>query len=432
MEFTLGDDKITPTITEHCGPNDNTLPLTIEAGHPEAFEDEDEESSDDDDSDEDDSEDENEDLIAPEPAKISTEITKVTSELTRDASDLRQYYKTLTAKQITEDVSILKIASLREAYQLIATNPKHYMSIVENYKAENLQTHLNMSVRRVEEHLLIKFKLNMSERWVEVGFFDDDNIDQETMIALKGAIEFYLKHYEEVSENRRKHIASQFDEANLGQIKLPEKKALPDDYFDPVKNPELAISHAQRISAGYVDPPHPIAGSKKATSSQADASGRSFNIGEIVNKEQAAPSPLPVDQAKKHENVFEKHIGLSSEKMFETYLTQFPPAPNVSTQPPNVSTQPPNVSTQPPTVSTQSPTQIEQLMHLVPDDAQAGFNDMVHAIREHDKMIALVSGLTAQLETQPIKYHPYIYNFLFGLISQATPASGVALYLNRK
>ena len=160
--------------------------------------------------------------------------------------DLREYYKTLDLSQVKEDIEILKIASLREAYQLIEGNCKYYLSIIENYKEYNLQNKLNMIVRRIEGHLLIKFRLNATDRWAEVAFFDEHNTDEETIRELGNIIRFYIKNTEIVSENRRKHLAAQFDEEDDTPIDVekhkPKHQAIPDDHFDPEKNPELKVT----------------------------------------------------------------------------------------------------------------------------------------------------------------------------------------------
>ena len=152
----------------------------------------------------------------------------------------------------------MKLASVKELYELIATNCKHYVAIIENYKAENLQTMFNMNVRRIDGHLLIKYKLNAIDRAIEVGFFDDSNTDEETLSELKHSIKFVLKTYDEQNTDRRRHIVAQFDDnvdASQPSESKPVKKALPDNYFDPKSNPELTVSAKQLKSAGYASVP---------------------------------------------------------------------------------------------------------------------------------------------------------------------------------
>lgn len=287
--FRLNDDlKITHQITEQCQIGNISLPYPVENNQTgqnnqtdqdknignntikiesektdneiKDEETEDNETEDDETQDEetDNEETEDEETEDEETEDDLTENDLTANDLTEnnklDCSDLRQYYKNLSQELIKEDIQLMKIADLRELYQLIASNCKHYVSIIENYKEENLQTLFNMIVRRIEGHLLIKFKLNMDERWVEVGFFDNDNTDKETMSELKTSIEFYLKNSDQIEKNRRKHLVAQFDNQNQEKSTVkdqPKKKALPDDYFNPKNNPELAVSRKQLESAGY-------------------------------------------------------------------------------------------------------------------------------------------------------------------------------------
>lgn len=200
---------------------------------------------------------------------------------TNESNLLKQYYQNLDPNSVKNDVELMKVANVTELYELIANNCQHYVSIIENYHELNLQTLFNMTIRRVEGHLIIKFKLNSNDRWVEVGFFDDHNTDEETLSELKNMIKFHLKNYDQNNQNRRQHIASQFDNDNLITCCVKEtKKALPDNYFDPKDNPELNVTQNQLKSAGYdiLPPTHNVSKNKIVTDIDND-------INEVVNNE---------------------------------------------------------------------------------------------------------------------------------------------------
>jgi hypothetical protein len=184
-----------------------------------------------------------------------------------DDDNLHAYYKGLSEADIEEVVELMKVASVRELFTLIAGDCQKYISVIEHYKKENLQTLCNVCIRRIEGHLLVKFRLNSNDRWVEVGFFDDCNTDRETLSELKTMVAYHLKNYDEIGKQRRTHIASQFDDGGdakdyaKGDAKgdskeksRPVTKVVP-DYFNPNDNPELKITERQKESAGYLKLP---------------------------------------------------------------------------------------------------------------------------------------------------------------------------------
>jgi hypothetical protein len=230
---------------------------------------------------------------------------------TIDSTNLCEYYKKLKPDQISEDVDLLKVASIRERYQLIASDCLHYVSIIENYKEENLQNLCQIVIRRVEGHLIVKFRLNTSDRWSEVGFYDDDNTDRETIDEVKRMINLRLKDQGQSNEDRREHLLAQFEEGEMHETK-PAKKAIPDDYFS---NVDLKPTAEQMESAGYDPVPDHL---KHIRDQLVGGSDQSFDVSQFNGvggpietrppKQQAsvlppqsslpAPAPAPVDEFK--------------------------------------------------------------------------------------------------------------------------------------
>jgi HAMP domain-containing protein len=171
---------------------------------------------------------------------------------TIDDNNLCEYYQQLKIEDIEEDVELMKSASLKELYELIATDCRHYVSIIEHYKTCNLQTMFNMIIRRIDKHLVIKFKLNPNDRWVEVGFLDDSNTDNETVLELERMINYHLKHSDDIHRTNRLHLASQLDDdiETSKPISL-EVSQTKDNLFDVEENPELKITSKQSTNAGY-------------------------------------------------------------------------------------------------------------------------------------------------------------------------------------
>lgn len=167
---------------------------------------------------------------------------------TIDDTNLITYYNKLNVDTVEHDIELMKSASIRELYELIATNCQHYIALIENYKSENLQTLFNMSIKRIDGHLVIKFRLNTSDRWVEVGFFDDDNTDAETLSHLKTMI---IHHLGSSKRDPREHVTVQLDESCEQKVHVSKKKVEDDHLFDTNQNPELKVNERQLESAGY-------------------------------------------------------------------------------------------------------------------------------------------------------------------------------------
>jgi len=128
-----------------------------------------------------------------------------------DDTYLRKYYEGMTSDEITEVAEMLKVATVREVFELIVGDCQKYISVLEHYTGENLQALCNIIIKRIEGHLLVKFRMDSCDRWVEVGFFDDNNDDRETLDSLKTMIQYHLKYYEEIVKQRRIHLACELD-----------------------------------------------------------------------------------------------------------------------------------------------------------------------------------------------------------------------------
>lgn len=175
--------------------------------------------------------------------------------MTSEKVPLPEYYNQLPPETIKEDIEMMKIASPRELYELIMSDCKHYVSIIENYKEENLQTLFNMIVRRIEGHLMIKFSLNARDSPIEVGFLDDDNTDDETMKELAQIIKYYLDNYDKNVVERRKLIAMQIGEGDQGSCAQKTDIDVNNGSFkigdDELGDKSNKLSEKQLQSAGY-------------------------------------------------------------------------------------------------------------------------------------------------------------------------------------
>jgi hypothetical protein len=178
---------------------------------------------------------------------MSDETEKKFAKCTSPAITMVEHYKSLSQEEISDVVEMLKEASIREAYELILTRCFHYMSIIENTKDYNLQTQLNMSIKRINGHLLVKFRLNTDDRWIEVGFFDDANTETETLETLSSVVAIHLKH-DDKNKNKRQHIIAQLEpDLDIFINKEVDSKVNPQDIIKDGTNENKAPSGYTRL-----------------------------------------------------------------------------------------------------------------------------------------------------------------------------------------
>lgn len=175
---------------------------------------------------------------------MNTEVEKKLSIAHEDL--LKKHYDSLSNEIIEEEVGILKNATNHELYELIGSDCLHYLSIISNYPKENLQTQLNCIIHRINGNLIVKFKINPNDRFIEVGFTNDGSTDDDTLEELKNMISVQLSNYEKSNEHNREHIIAQLD--NDTNTTHNERKNIKDDNnFSDISN----ISSEQLHNAGY-------------------------------------------------------------------------------------------------------------------------------------------------------------------------------------
>ena len=165
---------------------------------------------------------------------------------------LFKHYQSLTPESITEDVTLMKEANIKELYTLIASDCLHYVSLIENYKEENLQSICQLLVRRIDGHLLIKFRFRADDPWTDVGFTDESNTIEETLVEMKRTIELQLRA--SFSQNQ-KCLQKKFEDQSQ---EIPYKVSITD-----VETDFPTITDQQRESAGYKSIPPQLRGLEK-------------------------------------------------------------------------------------------------------------------------------------------------------------------------
>lgn len=139
-----------------------------------------------------------------------------------DQNPLLQHYQSLTPESIKEEIQLMKEAKIHELYSLIAADCLHFVSIIVNYKEEDLQSLCQMRISSDENHLSVAFRLHNDDPWTEVMF----STIEETLIELKRMIELQLQTY---------YIRSR---------KLSQQ-------CDPTEESFPKITDQQRLEAGY-------------------------------------------------------------------------------------------------------------------------------------------------------------------------------------
>lgn len=224
---------------------------------------------------------------------------------------LKKYYQSLGDDQVDFEIEIMKVSNNLELYRLIANDCKLYISIIENYKKENLQNLFNINIKWVEGHLLIKYKLDPLGKTTEVGFFDNNNTLSETLNELKKSIELSIKLYDSEAQNRRAHIAGHFEKEDDKPITTdkPKPKAIPDDYFKSNGNENLQPTQKQLEAAGYKSVPSSLKSiEKELKNGEFDIDPNNLNEQHLINNSEVkqpakntSPKKIRHDSPKKSE-----------------------------------------------------------------------------------------------------------------------------------
>lgn len=308
-----------------------------------------------------------------------------------DSTNLCEYYKKIGPVQIKEDVELLKIASIRERYQLIASDCIHYVSLIENYKEENLQNLCQMVIRRIEGHMIVKFRLNASDRWTEIGFYDDDNTDKETIEEVKRMINLRLKDQSQTNEDRRAHLLAQFEEGERHEKTPPStmSKAIPDDYF---ANTDLKPTQEQLESAGYAPVPEHL---KQVQSQLVEGTDSSFDLSKFVS----APShkiPTPPPIAPQEPLSTSSHVDDFKDTIHKHVHAKI-------------------------TDKKDNSEILVQLKSMISEGDQKPFEDLTDNIKSHQQMLDIFKSLGVLSQTLPRSYGSYIQRFATQIVDTQEP-----------
>jgi hypothetical protein len=170
----------------------------------------------------------------------------------------KSYYDSLSKDTIESDLQLLSIAEDSDFFDLVSTNPIHYISILEHSptKIENSP----FKIRRVLNNLFVKFQMGIPPRTIDIGFMDNNTTDKETLEELQISINLWKDYTNEEMSNARREIArigcDEFE--NEKEI---IKESVNNKFCSPIKStstkiplPEYEfpkISEEDRKKAGY-------------------------------------------------------------------------------------------------------------------------------------------------------------------------------------
>lgn len=108
------------------------------------------------------------------------------------------------------DLELIQICSREDLFNLLKENPKYYLDLIEKNK---LCHPLNILIKRHEDGggLNIKFKMYPNDRWIEVGYWGDDD-------------DFNI--YEEFTNQVKIMLAQRVDEKRLGRSSCDNRSHL--------------------------------------------------------------------------------------------------------------------------------------------------------------------------------------------------------------
>jgi hypothetical protein len=170
----------------------------------------------------------------------------------------KSYFESLNKDSVESDLQLLSIADENDFFDLVVTNPMHYISILEhsNIKLENSP----FIIRRVLNNLFVKFQMGIPPKIIDIGFMDNNTTDKETLEELKISITLWRDYTNDEMSNARREIARMgCDEFENGKEIIKEQ--IKESINVQIKNtstkiplPEFnfpKISEEDRKKAGY-------------------------------------------------------------------------------------------------------------------------------------------------------------------------------------
>jgi hypothetical protein len=135
----------------------------------------------------------------------------------------------MSQNEFEEDIELMKTASPEELYQLIATDPPHYLKIIEDAGAELQHLFRCLLTRNQNQTLSVKFKIFPEDRWVDIGYFEDMS-DAEVYKDFQLHVDLLLKRtHAMIEKSQRPHIEAELgDENDITSTEYKGKKTLPD------------------------------------------------------------------------------------------------------------------------------------------------------------------------------------------------------------
>lgn len=136
-------------------------------------------------------------MLGPESKTDADASESSEAEAEEESSEEQDYYDT---DEVHDEVELLLEGTNPEIIELISTDPKRYIDIVENYKKMRdgrdiyLSDLFNILVRREHGQLRIKFKMSDNTQWYEVGYDGDIFTDDDVYKAFTKKVEELRKN----------------------------------------------------------------------------------------------------------------------------------------------------------------------------------------------------------------------------------------------
>ena len=105
-----------------------------------------------------------------------------------------------TSEEIHDEVECMLAGDNKEIIELISTDPKYYLGIVENYKnmRDGKEIYLpdlfNVIISKSDTAMNIKFKMSDNSQWHEVGFNGGEFVEDDVYKAFTEKVNHVIKH----------------------------------------------------------------------------------------------------------------------------------------------------------------------------------------------------------------------------------------------
>ena len=121
-------------------------------------------------------------------------------------SETLKFFNSIAEEDVENTMLLLTEATEDEIFDLVVSNPMHYISIFEHYKGKVKLEYNPFIVSRTLGNLFVKFKYGKKSNFHSIGFIDNNITDTEVLECLTREIKICTQMAKDLSVESRKQF----------------------------------------------------------------------------------------------------------------------------------------------------------------------------------------------------------------------------------